>query len=296
MLPAVPRRVVHRVARRYIAGATREQAIALAGRLGDQGFTTTLDLLGEDTHDAAQARAAAGEYGALIRALRDAKVERNVSIKLTGLGLRLDPEAAFDNLRRVLEAAAEHDAFVRIDMEDASVTDLTLEHYRRAREHWPRVGTVLQARLRRTIDDARQLAAEGANLRLCKGIYPESGRIAHTDPAAINEAYLAAARLLLRGGYVGFATHDLPLVARIEAEIDAVGADPSGFEFQALLGVPIRSALERLRDGGRTVRLYLPYGSEWHAYSMRRLRENPAMAGAIVRSLFSRDRLDAGSG
>jgi proline dehydrogenase len=142
------------------------------------------------------------------------------------------------------------------------------------------------------VDDARQLGAERANLRLCKGIYPESPRLAHTASAAINDAYLAAARLLLGGGaFVGFATHDLPLVSRLEAELSA--ADRPRFEFQALLGVPIRSTLGRLRDTGYVVRLYLPCGPEWYAYSMRRLRENPDMATAIAKSLFSRDRLDA---
>jgi proline dehydrogenase len=291
MIPAVPRRIVHQVAKRYIAGETRESAIGLARELGDSGFVTTLDMLGEDTTSFDDASAAAAAYGSLIGAMAAAGVERNISIKLSQLGLRLDPTRAFGQLERVLAVAAEHKSFVRFDMEDSSVTDLTIEAYRRAREIWPRVGTVLQARLRRTIDDARELAAEGANLRLCKGIYREPRTIAFTRRSEIREAYVEAARLLLDGdSYVGLATHDIPLIERLEVEFGQLGAAEERFEFQALLGVPIRSVLARLRDAGHKVRIYIPYGDEWYAYSIRRLKENPQMAGAIARGLLKRDR------
>jgi proline dehydrogenase len=297
MIPAVPRRIVHQVARRYIAGESKEQAIELAARLGEQGFVTTLDMLGEDIESLDQAAQAAAGYADLIAAMARAGVPRNISIKLTQLGLRLDPDRAFDQLRRVLDAAAEHDTFVRIDMEDSSITDPTIEQMLRAREIWPRVGTVLQARLRRTADDARRLAAIGANLRLCKGIYREPKRIAFKRKEEIRESYLTAARALLAGGaYVGLATHDVPLIEKLEVEIDQLGVTDDRFEFQALLGVPMRSTLERLRDAGHKVRLYVPFGAEWYAYSVRRLKESPQMAGAIAKGLFKGDRLDVDQG
>lgn len=295
VLPVVPKSVVGRVARRYIAGDSRSEAIALLKALSARGFVSTVDVLGEDTVSMEQASLAASEYVDLIRDLAAAKVERNVSIKLTQFGLRIDEKAAFAELRRVLEVAAETDTFVRIDMEDSSLTDITLDFYRRAREVWPKVGTVLQARLRRTLSDAESLAKEGANLRLCKGIYKEPESIAHTGREAIRQAYVEAARILLdsKTTYTGFATHDLPLAERVSREIlkrpDAVGR----YEFQALLGVPIRSALERWRNGGITVRLYVPYGADWYAYSLRRLKENPDMVIDIARGLLRRDRLDA---
>lgn len=295
MLPAIPRPIVHQVAGRYIAGDTREKAIALIRALTQRGYRVTVDQLGEDTVNLDQARGATAEYLQLMEDLAAAGVERNISLKLTQFGLRLDKEGAFDHVKRMLEVAARHEFFVRIDMEDSTVTDVTLEFYHRARQIYPRVGTVLQARLFRTIEDARQLAAEGANIRLCKGIYKEPAAVAHTRMRDINEAFVAAARILMDGpSYVGLATHDVPLIERLKKEIDArPAAVRTQLEFQALLGVPVRRTLEQLMAEKYTVRLYVPYGREWYAYSVRRLKENPDMAMAIAKSLFSRNRLDA---
>jgi proline dehydrogenase len=295
-LPFVPRGVVRRVAGRYIAGTEMRDAIELSARLAQRGFVTTIDQLGEDVVEADGARAAADGYVRLIAAMAEAGAERNVSIKLSQLGLRFDAELARDELERVLAAAAAHDFFVRLDMEDATLTDATLRRYLDARERWPRIGAVLQARLRRTIGDARVLAAMGANVRLCKGIYPESRAIAFQDREEIRASFVESLRALLEGGaYVGVATHDLPLIASVEREIAAAGHPRNRYEFQALLGVPIRTELERLRDAGNQVRIYVPYGDDWLAYGMRRLKENPHMAGAIAAGLLKRDRLDGGA-
>lgn len=293
MLPVVPRRVVQRVASRYISGETPESAISLASALQSQGFHTTLDMLGEDTTTAAQAHQATDGYLDLMQDMLRAGVTRNVSLKLTQLGLRLGPDQAFEALARVLDQAARDDFFVRIDMEDSSLTDLTLDLHGRARERWTGVGTVLQARLRRTVADAQRLAAEGASLRLCKGIYREPKAIAFRRGREINASYLEAAQALLAGeGRVAFATHDTALIERLLPSIEKLRPDRRGVEFQALLGVPMRTTLERLRDSGFVVRLYVPFGEQWYTYSVRRLRENPQMAGAVARSLFQRDRLD----
>jgi len=289
MIPAVPRGVVQRVASRYIAGETMTSAIDLARELRSRGFLTTLDMLGEDVSSLDQARGAAASYVELIEAMAAAGVERNVSIKPTQLGLRLDSSRAFEQLRPVLEAAADHDTFVRLDMEDSSVTDLTIDLYRRARRIWPRVGTVLQARLRRTLDDARSLAAEGANLRLCKGIYLEPRAIAFTRRREIRRSFMECARVLLGGtAYPALATHDPWLIERLEVEITQQPVSAGGFEFQALLGVPMRTTHARLLAAGHKVRLYVPFGDQWYAYSVRRLKENPQMAGAIAKGLFKR--------
>ncbi len=294
MLPAIPKAVVGRVARRYIAGESRVEALDLAERLRERGYVTTLDVLGEDIDTAEEAGRAADTYIGLLASLAASNAARNISIKLTQLGLRIDFELALAELRRVLESAAEHDATVRIDMEDSSLTDATLELHDRARRIWPRVGTVLQARLRRTADDARRLAETGARIRLCKGIYREPERIAYTGREEIRESFLETARILLDGGvHTALATHDVPLLNRLYEEVEKRSLPADRYEVQALLGVPIRSVLERARDAGRTVRIYVPYGRDWYAYSMRRLAENPDMAGAIARSLFSRDRMDA---
>jgi proline dehydrogenase len=295
MLPAVPRPIVHQVAGRYIAGDTREKAIELIRALSQRGYHVTVDQLGEDTVHLDQARAATAEYVQLMEALATAGVERNISLKLTQFGLRLDQTIAFDQVKRLLDIAAQHDFFVRIDMEDSTVTDLTLDFYHRAKQIYPRVGTVLQSRLLRTVEDARQLAAEGANIRLCKGIYKEPASVAHTRMRDINDAFVAAARVLMDGpSHVALATHDVPLVNRLKEEIGVRPAEVRAkLEFQALLGVPVRRTLEQLMGEGYLVRLYVPYGREWYAYSVRRLKENPDMAMAIAKSLFSRNRVDA---
>ncbi len=294
LVPYLPKRIVRRVAKRYIAGESEAEAVALAGRLRARGFTTTIDILGEDTTSVTQARAASEAYIALMSALVAAEVERNVSLKLTQFGLRVDEAEAFSALTRVLDKAREEDFFVRIDMEDSSVTDRTLAFHRRARELWPKVGVVLQARLKRTLRDAERLATQGVNVRLCQGVYKEPPEIAHVRKRDIRNAFMETFRILARGdGVIAVATHDLRLIQRILQEIEAARIPRERVEFQSLLGVPIRSALENLRDRGYKVRLYVPFGSAWLAYSLRRLQENPDMAMAIVRGLFRRGRMDA---
>jgi len=285
---------VARVARRYIAGETREQALSLAARLQAEGFLTTLDMLGEDVSGWEDVEQAARAYTELIEAVATAGVPRHVSLKPTHFGLKLDPDRAAATLADLLEVARRRDVAVTIDMEDASTTDATLALWRRVRAAGSEVGVVLQARLHRTEADAVALAAEGATVRLCKGIYKEPASIAWTGREEIRAAWVRAARVLLAGsGRVQLATHDEILVDRIRPEI--AGAEPARVEFQALLGVPVRTLLEGLRAGGWPVRLYVPYGRDWYAYSLRRLRENPDMASAIALSLLRRDRIYAGN-
>jgi len=288
-LPLVPRSIVARVARRYIAGETLEEAVSKARELRSEGCSATVDLLGEFVTRIEQARETCEGYLRAVRALRDASLPVNASVKLTALGLLIDEAECARLVGSVVEEARAAGGFVRIDMEDSPCTDRTLALHDALAARGLPVGTVLQARLRRTKRDAERLAAAGASIRLCKGIYLEPEEIAHTSFEGIRAAFLESLEVLLRGkGRVAIATHDAHLVERAEAMLRDLAVPRERYEFQMLLGV-----LPSLRRGlvakGHPLRVYIPYGTEWYAYSTRRLRENPEVAGNIVRAMFRGD-------
>jgi len=292
-LPAVPKPIVGFFSKRYIAGASREDAFRVVRELEREGAMATLDILGEFISSLDQADANARAYVDLVRQIAAAKfAQANVSVKLTALGLLLDPNRCLENMRALLRAAAETRGFVRIDMEDAQCTDRTLAIYRTLRAEFPgRVGVVLQARLRRTIDDIDDIdatTAEAANLRLCKGIYPEPRAIAYTDAELIRgNCTWALERMFERKAYVGIATHDERLVWEALRLIRRFDLTPEHYEFQMLLGV--EEELRRiLLAAGHRLRVYVPYGAEWYAYSVRRLRESPQIAGYAFKALLRR--------
>lgn len=287
-LPLVPRAVVARVARRYIAGETLEEAVAAVRALRAEGCGATVDVLGEFTTAMPQAEATAAQYARTVAALRDAGLPVNVSVKLTAFGLLLDEAACGRLVEGVVRDAAAAGGFVRIDMEDSPCTDRTLRIHDALRAKGHPVGIVLQARLRRTPRDAERLAAEGAPVRLCKGIYLEPPEIAHTGFEEIRAAFLDCLGILLAGkGRVAVATHDAALVRGAEEALARLRVPKERYEFQMLLGV--RPDLRRsLVAKGHPLRVYVPYGTEWYAYSTRRLRENPEVAGHIVRAMFRR--------
>jgi proline dehydrogenase len=282
--------VVRAVSRRYVAGEDLDAALGVVKGLNDSGFLATMDILGEDAKDAAHADSTVDGYRNVLDRIAADGLKSNVSVKMTHMGIRLGRAEAEARLARVVDKAAEHGNFVRIDMEDSGLTSATLEVYRAARAGYPRVGTVLQAYLHRTVDDARLLAAEGANLRLCKGIYRESAAIAYQGKEEIRKSYLDTAEILLSapGAYTGFATHDRVLLQRVLELTRAMDVPRDRFEFQALLGVPVDDVMRDLVSQGYVVRWYVPYGQEWYAYSTRRLKENPKMATYIVRHWFGR--------
>ncbi len=287
-LRLVPRAVVARVARRYIAGETLEEAVAAVRALRAEGCEATVDVLGEFTTSLAQAEAAAAEYLRAVRALRDAGLPVNVSVKVTAFGLLLDGAACERLVEEVAREAAAAGGFLRIDMEDSPCTDRTLRVHDALRAKGLPVGIVLQARLRRTPSDARRLAAEGVPVRLCKGIYLEPPEIAHTGSGEIRAAFLECLDVLLAGtGRVAVATHDAALVRGAEERLARLRVPRERYEFQMLLGV-LPGLRRSLVAKGHPLRVYVPYGTEWYEYSKRRLRENPEVAGHIVKAMFRR--------
>jgi len=288
-LPYVPKSIVWQLSRRYVAGTDAESAFETVTKLNELGCSATIDVLGEDSMTRAEVDEAAELYHQALAGIGERELRCNASVKLSDMGLRFDEELCFDTMNRLVAEAGERNNFVRIDMEDSSVTSITLDIYRRLREKHDNVGAVIQACLRRSSEDIGQLLDEGlANVRLCKGIYIEPEEIAWTDPDDIRHSYQGLLEQLFEGGAtrVGIATHDPILVDHAEALIARLGIDRSRYEFQMLLGVaePLR---DRLVASGHPLRVYVPFGERWHPYSMRRLRENPAIAGHIVRNLFS---------
>ncbi len=283
-LPYAPRSLVGRVARRYIAGETIEDALACVRRLQQEGLTATVAVLGEDISDAAETEITVSDYLELIDALGEADTTANISIKLTSLGLDLSEALCQERLAAVLDRAERYSMFVRIDMESSRTTDATLAIWEGLhREGRARVGVVLQSMLRRTVDDARRLAREGAPVRVCKGIYREPATIAYQDADAVRRSYVESVRILLEGGSrVALATHDDRLIETLWKLVDDTGSGEQ-VEQQMLLGVrePLRG---ELRAEGRPVRVYVPYGARWYEYSLRRLQENPRIAGHVARA------------
>jgi len=277
LLPAVPKPVVQLFSSRYIAGSTLQDAVAVVRRLNAGGMLATIDVLGEETAHADQARAIARAYLEVFDAIEREHLDANVSVKLTALGLELSYELCKENVLEVLAQGR----FVRIDMEDSTTTDATLRLYRELREAGhDNVGIVLQAYLRRTLEDVRALADLKPDVRLCKGIYVERPSLAYTDAASVRTSFVQCLDALLeRDARVAVATHDERLIVEaLERNVP---------ELQMLLGVREDRARELVAEGHR-LRVYVPFGEQWYAYSLRRLQENPAMATTIARAAVGR--------
>jgi len=288
LLMLAPSGLVWRFARTYIAGSRLEDGLATVRRLNGEGCRATLDVLGEGVTNAEEVRRYVEAYRAAIEGIVRERLDANLSIKPTAMGLALSVDLAFDSVAEVLRAAAEHDLFVRLDMEDSSVTEKTLELYRALVEAGHRnVGVVLQAYLRRTLHDVRALAAEGASVRICKGIYIEPREIAYQDDAVIRASFVDALEVLLRsdGARAAIATHDEWLVFAARRMIRELGVPPERYEFQMLLGVDAQLRRLLVREG-HPLRVYVPYGAGWRAYSIRRLVENPRLAAHVARNVL----------
>jgi proline dehydrogenase len=285
-LPFMPRPLVWRVARRYVAGATLDDALATARRLRTESSMTTVDVLGEAVTARERVGGFVDEYVRALEALAAAGLDVNVSIKPTMFGLLIDEGFCQENLDRVVATAKRLSGFVRIDMEDRTTTDATLRMYKALHARHGCVGVVLQAYMRRTLRDIDELPETGANVRLCKGIYIEPRGVAWKGYDTVRSAFVAALeKMLTRGVYVGIATHDEYLCGRAIELIDRLQVPRERYEMQMLLGV--EDELRRiLVAGGHRLRVYVPYGGDWHLYSLRRLRENPAIAGHVTRAFL----------
>jgi proline dehydrogenase len=287
VLPLVPRRVVQRLSGRYIAGATLDDARRTVASLNAEGKLATVDVLGEETTQTAEAESTATAYHDVLEAIAGDQLDANVSVKLTALGLEIDLDLCRSLLRRVVEDAETRGTFVRIDMEHSSCTDDTLELYRELRESGrTNVGIVLQSCLRRSLADVDALHDLRPNVRICKGIYVEPASIAYHGRDEIRTSFLHLLDALLEGGsYVAVATHDEWLIERSLARVSGLRSDE--YELQMLLGVREDRASQLVSDGHR-LRVYVPYGAKWYEYSLRRLQENPALAGMLAKATVTR--------
>jgi proline dehydrogenase len=289
LLPAVPRPVVHKLSQRYIAGPELKDARETVRRLNAEGKSATIDVLGEEVRNEEEAAAIVRAYEDVFADIQRCGLDSGVSVKLTALGLNLGYDVCRANLRAVVEDAASRGNFVRIDMEDSSTTDDTLRLYRELREGGhDNVGVVLQAMLRRTQGDIRALADLKPSVRLCKGIYAEPPELAYQDFDEVRASFVHALEGLLDvGSHVAIATHDERLLDEGRRLVAERGLDHSLYEFQMLLGV--RPGLgDKLVGEGHRLRIYVPFGRHWYEYSLRRLQENPKIAGYIAADTLGR--------
>jgi proline dehydrogenase len=283
LLPAVPKPVVRRLSSRYIAGPSLDDAVRVVRRLNAKRKLATVDVLGEEVTSPDEARMIAGQYHDVLARIEADGLNANISVKLTGLGLELDYDLCGENLEAVLVDARARGNFVRIDMEDSSTTERTLQLYRELRASgYENFGVVLQAYLRRTVDDLQGLH----NVRLCKGIYVEPQAIAYREFEAVRANFVRCLELLVaQGAYVGIATHDEYLLGEALRIVRDVPRER--YEFQMLLGVRADRADSLVADGHR-LRVYVPYGTQWYEYSIRRLQENPKIAGYVAADTVGR--------
>ena len=281
-------------ARRFIAGETIDEAIAAARALEANGLTQTLDLLGESVATMAEADGATRAYLATFERIVAAGIGRNVSLKLTQLGLTIDRATCVDNLRRILDAATANDFFVRVDMENSEFTQVTLDIFETVwQQGYRNAGIVLQAYLKRTAVDVARMNALGARVRLVKGAYQEPKTVALQRKGDVDASFVQLMQLLLEHGhYPAIATHDPEIVTETRRFASAKSISLDRYEFQMLYG--IRRDLQRsLRDAGHRVRVYVPFGREWFPYFMRRLGERPANIGFVINGLLREQRAHA---
>ena len=275
-------------ARRFIAGETVEEAIAAARIIEASGLQQTLDLLGESVANMAEADAATRAYLEVLDKIVASGVGRNISLKLTQLGLSIDRATCVDNLRRILDVAQQHDFFVRIDMENSPFTQVTLDVFETMwQQGYRNVGVVLQSCLSRSVADVKRMNELGARVRIVKGAYKEPRAVAYQEKTQVDAAFLVITKLLLAGGtYPAIATHDPAMIAAARAFATQHGIAHDRFEFQMLYGIR-RDLQAALSSEGYNVRVYVPFGREWFPYFMRRLGERPANIGFVMRGILS---------
>ena len=284
----MPKWFIKLFSKSYIAGYEPKEVINIVKNLNTQGFSATIDILGEHTKSQERANSVTNEYTQLYGDIAENSVDSNISVKPTHIGLDISMDLAFENFKKLVEKASERSNFLRIDMESSKNTDSTFKIYDDLFKIYPKVGVVLQAYLKRSLADIEMLAGPGFNARICKGIYKENKNIAYQNSEDINKNFLAMAKIMLaKNSYACYATHDLQLIDDLISLTKDMNADPSKFEFQVLFGVPMKGKLKKLLESGYKVRVYVPYGPDWYEYSLRRLKENPNIAGYVIKNLFA---------
>ena len=294
ILPYMPKSLVWIFSKRYIAGTTIADAIKASKKLNESGCMVTVDLLGEFITELDQAEANKDQYLEIIEAVEKNKVDGNYSLKPTMFGLLIDKEVCYKHIREIVAKAAEYGNFVRIDMEDSQCVDMEIDIFRRIKQEYPKnVGLVFQAYLHRTLEDITKLSDihsknQPINYRLCKGIYVEPETIAYKKYEEINEHFLEDLDFIFKNEmYPCIATHDTPLVEGAYKLIEKYKVPLENYEFQMLYGVTPHLR-QSILDKGHRMRIYVPFGKKWFAYSTRRLKENPKMASEIMKAFFVR--------
>jgi len=283
----MPKSVVGIFSRKYIAGDTLEDGIRTVKQLNLKRIYATLDVLGESIQTREEAIKYKLEAIDVLNSIHKNKLLANLSIKPTQMGLNIDTDFAYEQIREIVAKAEEIESFVRIDMEDSSTTDKTFDVYKRVFQEFKNVGVVIQAYLKRSLDDVIILNKLGTNYRLCKGIYVEPPSIAIKDRQAIRDNFMKILKqMFLDGNYVGIATHDKYLIDESYKLIKELNIPKEKFEFQMLLGVR-EDLRDKINKDGYKIRIYVPFGKEWYAYSLRRLKENPSIARHIVKSFLT---------
>lgn len=292
ILPYMPKSFVWVFSSRYIAGKTIADAVKVSKKLNKDGYLVTIDLLGEFITELAQAEENRDKYLEIIEQIQANNIDGNYSLKPTMFGLLIDKEACYKNIREIVKKAAEHNNFVRVDMEDSQCVDLEIELFRKLKKEFPKnVGLVFQAYMKRTLDDIKSLMDLHTdelpiNYRICKGIYVEPEKIAYKKYDEINQHYLKDLEFMFQNKiYPGIATHDVPLVEGAYKLIDQYNVPVENYEFQMLYGVT-PSLRKSIINKGHRLRVYVPFGKDWFAYSTRRLKENPKMASDIIKAIF----------
>jgi proline dehydrogenase len=288
-LPAVPKPIVRHFAGRYIAGETLADAVRCVRQLNREGVCATLDVLGEDITNKDEAALSRSQSIEVLHTITKEKLDSNLSIKLTSLGLKLGKDVCTENVREILKVARQYGTFVRFDMEDSTCTSDTIGVFQTLQKEFSNIGIVLQSYMHRSEDDTMMLMKNRTNFRLCKGIYKEPPEIAYQGRREVQDNFARLLEMMLMNKcYVGIATHDTVLVDSAYRLIKELGLKKNDYEFQMLLGV--RPELRRKLVGdGNKVRLYVPFGKHWYGYSTRRFKENPEVAGYVFKALFTRN-------
>jgi proline dehydrogenase len=283
----MPKSVVGLFSKKYIAGETLESAVNLVKKLNTKGIYATLDVLGESVGNEEEAINAFNNAMKVFDEIVKNKLNANLSVKPTQLGLSFSEDFAREQILKLVKRASEIDNFVRIDMEDSQYTDATINIYKSVFEEYSNVGIVLQAYLKRTYNDTVILNKLGTNYRLCKGIYIEPAAIAYKNRQAVRDNFVKVLECMLKNGnYVGIATHDEYLIDNAYRLIEELKVPKDKYEFQMLLGVR-EDLRDRINNDGHKIRIYVPFGEDWYHYSIRRLQENPQIAGYIFKNIFS---------